>query len=414
MSGCRDTRVRQPRLVTPTTSRDHDAEVLVVGASASGLGVVERLRDNGFTGRIQVVGAEVHIPYDRPPLSKHVLSGQWAPERSVLRQQPALDALAAQWMLGRRAVDLDVDGHTIGLDDGRRVHYRTAVLATGLSPRVLSWQRPLVGVHVLRTIDDSLALRSDLLRAQRVVVVGAGVLGCEIAATTRHMGPAVTLVDPAPVPMLTQLGPELGAVVTRLHQGHGTVLRMGTGVLRLLDDGHRVTGVVLSDATTLPADVVVVAAGSITNTEWLADSGVMVTDGVDCDSRCRAGPDVYAAGDLARWQHRGLGRSIRAENRTNAIQQAITVADNILGAERDYTPTSYFWTDQYGVRIQVAGEMSNHANLHLTDGDLDQHRFAAVAEIDGRIVGAVGWRHPRGYGDAAGRIGGQPAPTAHL
>jgi len=212
-------------------------DVLVVGASAAGLGVVERLRSQGFGGGIEVVGAEAHLPYDRPPLSKQVLSGRWTPQQAELRERSVVEGFAARWTLGRRAVDLDVDGHSVGLDDGRRVHYGTAVLATGLSSRAPAWQRQLPGVHAVRTIDDSLALRRDLLTARRVVVVGAGVLGCEIAATSRSMGLDVTLVDPAPTPMHAQLGPELGAALARLHIEHGTTVRMHTPVADLLHDG---------------------------------------------------------------------------------------------------------------------------------------------------------------------------------
>jgi 3-phenylpropionate/trans-cinnamate dioxygenase ferredoxin reductase subunit len=382
-------------------------DVLVVGASAAGLGVVERLRSQGFGGSIEMVGAETHLPYDRPPLSKQVLSGQWAPQQAELRDRSVVDGFAARWTLGRRAVDLDVDGHSVGLDDGRRVHYGTVVLATGLSARALAWQRQVPGVHAVRTIDDCLALRSDLLTVWRVVVVGAGVLGCEIAATSRSMGLNVTLVDPAPTPMHAQLGPELGGAVARLHTEHGTTVRMDTPVAGLLHEGGAVRGVRLADGGSIAADVVVIAAGSVTNTAWLHGSGLGLSDGVECDSRCRAAPDVYAAGDVARWYHERLGRSVRVENRTNATQQAMAVADNILGADRAYTPTSYYWTDQYEVKIQVSGELPDDATIHLTDGGLDQPRFSALVENGGQVVGAIGWKHPRGFREASGRIGRQ-------
>lgn len=387
-------------------------DVLVVGASAAGLGVVERLRSKGFRGGIEVVGAEALLPYDRPPLSKQVLSGQWAPEQAALRDRSDLDGTGARWTLARWAVDLDIDGHSVGLEAGRRVHYGSLVLATGLSPRVLPWQRGLAGVHTMRVLDDSIALRADLLKARRVVVVGAGVLGCEIAATGRGMGLDVTLVDPAPTPMHTQLGPDLGAAVARLHAEHGTTVRMNTLVADLLDEGGAVCGVRFVGGESIPADVVVVAVGSVTNTAWLRGSGLGLSDGVECDSRCRAATDVYAAGDIARWYHEGLGRSVRLENRANATQQAIAVADNILGADRAYTPIPYWWTDQYEVKIQVSGEFTADTAVHPTDGDLDQPRFAARAESGGQIVGAIGWKHPRGYREAARRIGERLAPSA--
>ena len=385
-------------------------DVLVVGASAAGLGVVERLRVQGFSGEIDVVGAETHLPYDRPPLSKQALAGQWSPQQAALRDRSVIDGLVARWTLGRRAVRLDVEGHSVELDDGRRVHYGTVVLATGLSPRTLPWQRPLSGVHTVRTIEDSLALREDLVAARRVVVVGAGVLGCEIAATSRSMGLDVTLVGPSPTPMHAQVGPDLGGVVARLHREHGTAVRTDTLVVGVLGDAGVVRGVRFADGGSIPADVVVVAAGSVTNTEWLAGSGLGLSDGVECDARCRAAPDVYAVGDVARWHHQHHGHPVRLENRTNAAQQAATVADNILGADRAYTPTPYFWTDQYGVRIEVSGELTATSTIHPTHGDLDRARFSAVVEDGGRVVGAIGWKHPRGFRDAARRVGGRLAP----
>lgn len=370
------------------------ADVLVVGASTAGLGVVEGLRRRGFRGSIQLVGAEDELPYDRPPLSKKVLSGEWPPERALLRDDDRLDDLCLHLVLGRRAVGLDVEAHQVELADGWRVGYRTLVAATGLVPRRLPFGRGLTGVHTVRTLHDSAVLRADLLAAREVVVVGAGVLGCEIAATARGMDLDVTVVDPLPVPMQLRLGRELGGHVAALHEAEGVRMRTGTPVSGLLGAHGRVTGVRLGGGEVVPADVVVVAIGSTPATDWLAGSGVVLDDGVVCDSRCRAAPDVYAVGDVARWRHDVLGADVRLENRANAVGQARFVAGDISGADRPYTPVPYFWTEQYDSRIQVHGRVPPDADIRVLDGSPGSGRFTALAVADGETVGVVGWNSP--------------------
>ncbi|HWO64996.1 MAG TPA: FAD-dependent oxidoreductase [Umezawaea sp.] len=369
-------------------------DVLVVGASTAGLGVVEGLRRKGFPGSIQLVGAEDELPYDRPPLSKKVLSGEWPPERALLRDDDRLDDLCVHLVLGRRAVGLDVDGHRVELADGWRVGYRTLVVATGLVPRRLPFGRGLSGVHTVRTLHDSALLRSDLLAARGVVVIGAGVLGCEIAATARGMDLDVTVVDPLPTPMQRHLGPELGGHVAALHVANGVRMRTGTPATGLVGKRGRVVGVRLGGGEVVPADVVVVAIGSTPATEWLTGSGVALDDGVVCDSRCRAAPDVYAVGDVARWRHDGLGADVRLENRTNAVAQAAFVAGHLSGTDQPYTPVPYFWTDQHDTRIQVHGWVPAGADVRVVDGSPGSGRFVALAETGGEPVGVIGWNSP--------------------
>ncbi|MFC4013852.1 NAD(P)/FAD-dependent oxidoreductase [Nonomuraea purpurea] len=382
-------------------------QVLVVGASVGGLTVAEALRRKGHAGPITLVGAEPHPPYDRPPLSKEILAGDWPDERAFLRDRAQLDALGAEFVLGRRAERLDAEARKIELDDGRTLSYDTLVIATGLVPRRLSFQGGLGGVHTLRTLDQARALRAHLLTALNVAVIGAGVLGCEIAATARELGLSVTLVDPVPVVMARQLGDELGALVAALHVRHGVQVRTGVGVAGLAGDGGHVSGVELTDGSRVPADLVVVATGSTPATGWLAGSGLSIEDGVVCDSRCRAAPGVYAVGDVARWHHERLGGSVRLENRTNVVQQALAVADAIMGADALYTPIPYFWTDQYDVKLQIHGTIPPGARLRPVDGEPGQARFAALAEVDGLAVAAIGWNHPRGVMAARRRLAPQ-------
>ncbi|MEU9310712.1 FAD-dependent oxidoreductase [Streptomyces sp. NPDC048256] len=371
------------------------ARVLVVGASASGLTTVETLRRKGYEGRITVLGDEPHAPYDRPPLSKQVLLGAWEPERTALRTQDVLSALDAEFVLGDPAVALDRASRGVRTESGRQLRADAIVIATGVRARRLPGSEDLAGVHVLRTLDDALALRAGLPVGTRLVVVGEGVLGSEIAATARTLGLDVTLTGPLSAPMALQVGPLVSGVLAGLHAERGVELRLGNGVVGLTADGGRVTGVRLGTGEVLPADAVVVAIGATPATEWLADSGLELDNGVVCDSHCRAEEGIYAVGDVARWHHEGLGRLVRLENRTNATEQAMAVAGEILGADRPYTPVPYFWTDQYDAKLQVHGFLPPDAEVDLVEGDLTARRFVARYRSEGRVTGVLGWNMPK-------------------
>jgi NADPH-dependent 2,4-dienoyl-CoA reductase/sulfur reductase-like enzyme len=369
--------------------------VLVVGASAAGLATVEALRRKGYAGPLTVLGAESHLPYDRPPLSKQVLSGKWEPARAQLRQSEALSTLDVEFILGDPAVGLDVAARAVHTASGRVLAAESVVVATGLRPRVLPGQAVLAGVHVLRTLDDALALRADLLSAKRVVVVGDGVLGAEIAATACGMGVAVTMAGPQQAPLAMQFGPLVAGMLADLHTERGVDLRLGAAVTGLAERSGRVTGVCLDNGDVLPADVVVVAFGSAPATDWLENSGLRLDNGLVCDSRCRAADGIHAAGDMARWHHETLGTLLRLENRTNATEQGIAVAGNILGEDRPYTPVPYFWTDQFDAKIQVHGVLSPGAEVSIVEGGVADRRFVAAYRQDGRVTGVLGWNMPR-------------------
>ncbi|QJT05314.1 FAD-dependent oxidoreductase [Streptomyces asoensis] len=371
------------------------ARVLVVGASASGLTTVETLRRKGYEGRITVLGDEPHAPYDRPPLSKQVLSGAWEPERAALRTQEVLSALDAEFVLGDQAVALDRASRGVRTESGRELRADAIVIATGVRARRLPGSEDLAGVHVLRTLDDALALRAGLSAGTRLVVVGEGVLGSEIAATARTLGLDVTLTGPLSAPMALQVGPLVSGVLADLHTERGVELRLGNGVVGLTAGGGRVTGVRLATGEVLPADAVVVAIGATPATEWLADSGLEIDNGVVCDSHCRAEEGIYAVGDVARWYHEGLGRLVRLENRTNATEQAMAVAGEILGADRPYAPVPYFWTDQYDAKLQVHGFLPPDAEVDVVEGDLTARRFVARYRSKGRVTGVLGWNMPK-------------------
>ncbi|MDF6018237.1 FAD/NAD(P)-binding oxidoreductase [Streptomyces sp. JH34] len=386
------------------------SRVLVVGASAAGLATAEALRRKGYGGTLTLLGGEPHPPYDRPPLSKQVLAGSRTPDTTRLRAPEALAALDAELLLGDPAVHLDPRTRTVRTASGRELRADAVVVATGLRARTLPGRTGADGVHVLRTLDDALALRSGLLAARRLVVVGEGVLGCEIAATARTMGLEVTLAGPRPGPMLTQFGPVVSDLLAALHTGNGVHLRLGHAVTGLTTEQGRVTGVRLDTDEVLPADVVVVAIGGDPATGWLEGSGLRVDDGIVCDSRCRAAEGIYAVGDVASWHHELLDAPMRLENRTNATEQAMAVADNILGADRPYVPVPYFWTDQFDARVQAHGLLGPDADVTVVDGDPATGRFVARYERDGRVTGVLGWSMPKQARLRRQEIGG-PAPT---
>jgi len=387
------TRITSPSVVT----LDDRSTVVVVGASLAGLRAVEEARALGFGGRLVVVGAEPHLPYDRPPLSKQVLAGEWDADRTALRSLP-YDDLAVEWHLGRRAAALNVTDRVVLLADGERLAYDACVLATGAVPRTLPETPPLPGIHVLRTLDDCLALRAELDHAPRVAVVGAGFIGAEVAATCRGRGLDVSVLEALPSPMVRGLGPTLGDALGRLHVDHGVDLRLGVGVAGF-EGYERVEGVVLGDGTVVAADVVLVGIGVRPATDWLEESGLTIEDGVVCDATCLAAPGVVAAGDVARWPNPLFGgESMRLEHWTNAAEQGAFVARRLLqgnGGAPAFEPVPFVWSDQYDVKIQVVGLVHGDDRIEIIDGSTAENRFVAAVGRDGRLVGAVAFNRPR-------------------
>jgi NADPH-dependent 2,4-dienoyl-CoA reductase/sulfur reductase-like enzyme len=365
---------------------------VVVGASLAGLRACEALRANGFAGGVTLVGAEAHLPYDRPPLSKKLLAGDWGPDRVVLRQPEALAALALDLRLGVPAVGLDTDARVVALADGTDLPFDALVVATGSSPKRLPGQP--AGVHVLRTLDDALALRARLADGTaRVVVVGAGFIGLEVAATARARGCAVTVLEGLPAPLVRGLGAELGTAATRVHVDHGIDLRCDVAVADV-----RADGVTLRDGSAIDADVVVVGIGVAPVTGWLEGGALALRDGVVCDATLRtAVPGVYAAGDVARWPHVHLDEELRIEHWTNAAEQGAAAATNLLaeaagGERRPFAPVPFFWSDQGRHRIQMLGRPASEPGdvTEVAVGTLDGSSFVALFGRAGRLRGALG------------------------
>jgi 3-phenylpropionate/trans-cinnamate dioxygenase ferredoxin reductase component len=376
--------------------------VAIAGASLAGMHAAHTLRKEGFDGRLVVVDAEDRLPYDKPPLSKQVLAGSWEPERITL---PAVgEDLDIEWMLGRRCVSLDLDQRTIVLDDATAVPFDGAVIATGASARRLAGQPELPGLHLLRTLDDCLALRADLDRGpSRVVVVGAGFIGAEVAATCRERGLDVTLLEAAPVPLERALGAEIGLVCAALHRSHDVDLRLGAAVAGFAGS-ERVEAVLLGDGSTVEAEVVVVGVGVAPNTGWLEGSGLVLDDGVVCDETLLAAPGVVAAGDIARWPSRRFGTHLRVEHWENAVQQGEAAARRLLAGPLDavggtplepFDPVPWFWSDQYDRKIQLAGRSGSDHDVEVVIGSVEEHRFVALYGKGGRVQGVLGFSRPR-------------------
>jgi 3-phenylpropionate/trans-cinnamate dioxygenase ferredoxin reductase subunit len=373
--------------------------VAVVGTSLAGLRAIETLRREGYDGRIVAIGGEPHLPYDRPPLSKELLAGTSEPDDIVLRKQ-GVDDLDVDWILGKRATSLDLGTRELTLADDTRVAFDGLVLATGSTPRRLPNQPDLAGVHTLRTLDDALALRARLDARPKVVVIGAGFIGAEVAATCRGRGLDVTVLEALPQPMVRGLGPELGAVIADMHRDHGVDLRTGVQVDAIEGD-ERIERVCLGDGSTIAADVVVVGVGVVPETAWLVGSGLTIDNGVVCDETCVAAPGVVVAGDVARWPNELFDEQMmRLEHWTNATEQGVYAARRLLAGDEAaafaaFAPVPFVWSDQYDRKIQTVGIVSADAELHVAHGSYAERQFVALFGREGRIVGALGFNRAR-------------------
>ncbi len=371
--------------------------LVVVGASLAGLRAVEAARKAGFAGPVTLVGAEAHPPYDRPPLSKAFLLDATPPD-VAFRTHVQLAELDVTGRFGEPAVALD--DRAVVLAGGDRIGFDACVIATGAAARPLPGADGLAGVHLLRDLDDAVALRAALAaRPRHLLVVGAGFIGSEVASAARARGVEVTVVEAATRPLTRSLGPELGVALAGLHSRHGTALRTGYGVDRLVGSAGRVSGAVLTDGTAIDTDLVVVGIGATPNTGWLTGSGVSVgdgaTDGVLCDATLATTvPGVWAAGDVARWPNPAFGRTMRLEHWTSAAEQGAVAARNALdpAAARSYTTVPYFWSDWYGSRIQFVGVPGD--GHEVVAGDLDGGPFVALLRDGDRLAGALLVDHP--------------------
>ncbi|MFD9225139.1 NAD(P)/FAD-dependent oxidoreductase [Streptomyces sp. NPDC060064] len=370
--------------------------VAVVGASLAGLSAARSLRKQGYDGRLVVIGDEPHRPYDRPPLSKEFLAG------TIREADLALEAdgedLQAEWLLGVRAAGFDLGDRAVRLADGRSVRADGVVIATGATARMLPGSDGLAGVHTLRTLDDARALRADLTRGGRLVVIGGGFIGAEVASTAYGLGLDVTVVEAAPTPLAGPLGEVMGGVVSTLHADHGVRLLCGVGV-KGLSGAARVEAVLLEDGRSIPADTVVVGVGARPCVEWLDGCGVALDDGVTCGADGRTSvAAVVAVGDCASWYDPVAGVHRRVEHWTGARERPDAAVAALLsgGTATPGAPKPpYFWSDQYGVRIQFAGHSAGADSVTVEEGLPNDRSFLAVYRRSGHPVAVLGMNQPR-------------------
>ncbi|MGH9080311.1 MAG: NAD(P)/FAD-dependent oxidoreductase [Acidimicrobiales bacterium] len=380
-----------------------DSTVLIVGASLAGLRAAEEMRHLGHRGPVIIVGDEHHAPYDRPPLSKQLLAGTWDVERIHHHAPDKLDTLGLELHLGVRAVSLDIGTRTVVCDDGRHLQYDGLIVATGSSPRPLPGTAGMPRVRTLRTLEDCLAIRSHLEAVgagARLVIIGAGFIGSEVAATGHGLGARVTVIEALPTPLSRVLGDVMGEACAGLHRSAGVSLRTGVGVERLTPHPGGPTPVVvhLADGSALDADLVVVGIGVVPASGWLAGSGLSIDDGVLCDEALFAADRVVAAGDVARWHHPSSGERLRIEHWTNAAEGGAVAARNLLaGSEAavPYDPVPFFWSDQYATKIQVIGLPGPDDEVVVVEGSAAAGKLVALYRRSDRLRAALAFNQAR-------------------
>jgi 3-phenylpropionate/trans-cinnamate dioxygenase ferredoxin reductase component len=366
-----------------------DQTFVIAGASLAGAKAAEALRAEGFGGRLLLVGAESERPYERPPLSKDYLRGDVGRETVYVHDEGFYAEHDIELRLGRTAVDLNTSTGQLTLDDGETLRYDRLLLATGAEPRTLTIPgNELDGVMYLRSVDDCDALRTRLDRGGAVVVIGAGWIGAEVAASARQRGLDVTVIEPASVPLERVLGTEVGAIYRDIHADHGVRMLVGTGV-ECFEGGSAVERVLTTDGRMLDCDFVVVGVGVQPRTALAARAGIAIENGVLADARLQTGaPDVFVAGDVANAYHPFYGERIRVEHWANALHQGPLAARTMLGHDDVYDRLPYFFSDQYDVGMEYSGHATS-ADRVVLRGDPASREFIAFWLAEGRVLAGM-------------------------
>jgi 3-phenylpropionate/trans-cinnamate dioxygenase ferredoxin reductase subunit len=375
----------------------------VVGAGLAGGRAVETLRQEGFDGRILLLGAELERPYERPPLSKAVLQGKVPDEKVFLRPAEYYAEQDIDLRLGVRAVRLHEHEQTIELSDGSHEPYDKLLIANGVRVRRLAAPgHDLPGVHYLRTLGDARAIREATARAGRVAVIGAGFIGAEVAAVCRAQGIEVTVLEMLPVPLQRALGDDVGRIYAEIHREHGVDLRLSTGIAEFRGSG-RIEQIVTTAGDRIDCDVAVVGVGVQPDVDWLDGSGLAIDNGILVDELTRTSrPNVFAAGDIARWWHPTLRERLRVEHYENAQNQGVAAAKSMLGQSEPYAPVPFFWSDQYDLTLQYVGHAHGRDDV-VFRGDIGSRKFLAYYLREGRLRAAIGINRFR-YVNAARRL----------
>lgn len=371
--------------------------VLIIGAGHAAGQAIATLKQKKFAGKIMLVGEEPYLPYQRPPLSKKFLAGEMPPERLYFKPPGFYDEPNIEMRLNTRIEAIDPDRHRVITAAGDTIVYDKLILATGSRARRLPVDGDdLAGVHYLRSIDDVNRIREEIEHAKRIVIVGAGYIGLEVAAVTRQLGLDVTVLEMADHVMSRVVSPQVSAFYEAEHAAHGVNLMLSTGLGAFRGDG-RVDRVETADGQTIAADFVIVGIGVVPNTELASAAGLKVDDGIVVDERCQASdPAIFAIGDCTSHPNRIYDRCVRLESVHNAVEQGKTAAANIAGDDVRYVQVPWFWSDQYDLKLQIAG-LSGGYDQVLLRGDPVERSFACLYLKGGRLIAVDGINSPRDF-----------------
>lgn len=365
-------------------------KAVILGAGAAGLAIAEALVERGWDGEIVLVGAENYLPYDRPPLSKALLAG--SEEFDFVRLCTDEDIIKnnIDLVLGVTATGLDALNHVVELSTGETLSYDKLIIATGVDARQLPITADIDSAVTLRTFDDAMKFRPELVEGRHILVVGAGFIGLEVAATAIQKGCTVNVVEPSPGVLYGKFPEILADRIEKSHSEKGVNFHFGQFVDTWNAPGGKLKSVILSDGTELKADAALIGIGTIPATSWLANSGLNISDGIICDARGTAGEDIYAIGDVSNWHHPIVGENRRIEHRLSAGEQAQIVAAELTGTESPHLDLPFFWTDQYREKWQAYGYMNWKDDLEIILDDPDANKLVAVLRRDGRLEAVIG------------------------
>ena len=372
-----------------------ESGTVIVGASLAGLTCAQSLRAEGYTKKITLIGAEKHFPYNRPPLSKQVLSGKWQAAQTNIDSAEKFTELKLDFLIDYEAIELNVGLQEITTNK-HTLKYEELIIATGASVRRLPGTEGMSRVHVLRTIDDALGLRDALVGINSAVVVGAGVLGSEVISALSEYGIHATVIDRMEAPQLPLTGGHFASRVNELFLEHGVATKYGVEIVSVSENESGIT-FDLSDGLKVSGEIAVVAIGCIPNVDWLANSGLDISNGVLCDSNGLVAPHIYAVGDVARWHNPVTGKSLRLENQTSAIEQGLAVGKFIATGQSSAPTHPFFWSEIFGNKILMLGNLEVDIPLTIVHGSPSDNRFVAATIREGITTGIVGWNMPREF-----------------
>jgi len=374
------------------------SKIVVVGASLAGLNAVETFRRDGYDGKIFLVGSEKFLPYDRPPLSKQVLTESEISGPPLLRTEAEFADLDVELHLGETATHLNVKDKTVVIGSTSQLKYDGLIISTGAFARPLKSATKLNGIHLLRNFEDAVAIHKAFRNSSQVVIIGAGFIGSEVASSARAMGLTVTILESLPVPLTRVLGTKMGSAFASIHGEYGVDLKCNVNVVGF-EGSESVERVKLADGSTINADLVVIGVGAIPSTQWLENSGLNIDNGVICDEYCAASESgIYAAGDVARWWHPKYQKHLRVEHWSNAVEQGVVSAGNMLKEKKDqisFSPVPYFWSQQYGKKMQFAGHISESDQVEIQHGSVKQQEFLAIYHDNEKFSGVLAFGFQR-------------------